>query len=146
MTTNQFVLTLGFVSGSLPLVWQDIRHLAVGQGELFAVLAGWAMLAWWFGDSWSGAAALSAGVLTVGSLFLVLLPASLGEADVVYMAALAWLLPFWSFLFAIGVSVLLGFVAFVGLSAWGRRDMSQVALPYLPCLALGGLAAWGGVA
>ena len=146
MTTNQFILSLGFVSGSLPLVWQDVRDLAVSQGWLFSVLTGWMVLAWWTADSWPGAAALSAGVLTVGTVFLLISPQSLGEADVVYMAALAWLLPFWSFLFAIGFSVLLGMGAFAAVSSWGRRDMTRVAMPYLPCLALGGFAVLGGLA
>jgi len=131
-----------FLFGSVPLVWQDLEKMEVTQSWLFLVLGGWALAAWGTTDTWPSAAALSAGVLTLGALLLLVLPGTLGEADVVYMAALAWLLPFWSFLLALGLSVVLASMAFAAVSIRGHRN-ARLALPFLPFLALGGLGAWG---
>ena len=139
------LVLLAFLIGTVPVVWQDLRTLSVSQWALGFLVLGWATVSWWTSTLWIGAAALSAGVLTVGAAFLLLAPGSLGEADVVYMAALAWLLPFWGFLFAIGLACVLGLTAFGWLSRWGQRDVRSVPLAYLPCLALGGFGALGGL-
>ena len=138
------LIFLVFILGALPLVWQDLRDRSVSQGLLLVVFLAWFGFSWFVGDSCQSALPLSAGVLVVGTLALLSFPGWFGEADAIFMAGIALLIPFWGFLLAVGIACILGFVAFAWLSHFGRRDVSGVALAFLPCLALGGFFVLGG--
>jgi len=142
LTLNTWIPLVALAVGATPLVWHDVRRLSVPQPLLYLVLGGWVIVASLPSGPSMSSAALSAGVLTLGAVWLLIVPDSLGEADVLFVAGLAWWLPFWSLLFAVGLACVLGLAAFVWLWQAGQ-DPRSVAIPYLPCLALGGLGAWG---
>lgn len=138
----RITLMVVFLLGSIPLVWQDLRSLSVSQVALVLVVGLWVTFSLWLGVPWSSASLLSSGVLIVGMFIDFLLPDSLGEGDILYMAGLAWLLPFWPFLVAMATACILGLLSWV----WRSRTSQAAAsapMAFLPLLALGGLSVMG---
>jgi Flp pilus assembly protein protease CpaA len=129
---------LVFALTGLPLVLQDRRSQSVSQWLLFSTLAVWFVLALASGrpdERWL----LSILVLVAGTLFLVLLPDRLGEADVLFAAGMACVLPFFSWLTAMMAGCLGGLVAFGWIFWFSRASIQNVPVPFLPCLYWGGL-------
>lgn len=135
------LLFLTYVLASGPLVWQDLKTLSVSQWLLGIVFTAWVLLGWWAGDV-PAKAALSAGVLTLGAVLIVLLPDRLGEADVVYIAGLAWLMPFWNLVLTVALACVMAMVV-LGVRAWrGQGDLGVLLAPFLPSLALAAMVMW----
>lgn len=127
--------------GSLPLLLQDQRSLSVSQWLLALVFTAWVLLGWWAGDV-PAKAALSAGVLTLGAVLIMLLPDRLGEADVVYIAGLAWLMPFWNLVLTVALACVMAMVALGVRARRGQGDPGELPVPFLPSLALAAMVMW----
>jgi prepilin signal peptidase PulO-like enzyme (type II secretory pathway) len=132
---------LVWILGSAPLVKEDLRSLTVPAWMVFGALGVFGVTSVMIGREFAPAAVLSAGVLTVGALGLLMAPDSVGEADVIYLAALAWLSSFWHLLLAVGVASLLAGTVYMVLPRLRQASSVGTPVPFLPFLFLGGLAA-----
>jgi hypothetical protein len=127
-----------FAITGFPLVLQDQREHSVSQLLLFSTVTiwwGWALLS----ESSDGRLLAATLVLVAGAVFLVLLPGRFGEADVLFVAAMACLMPFFSWMTALMAGCGAGLIAFGWLAWITRTSIRNVPVPFLPCLYWGGL-------
>jgi hypothetical protein len=136
------VFPLVFFLVSIPLVLEDLATLSVPTWKLFVAMGVLVALRLLLGQSdLYFQLALSSGALTLGTLVLVLVPSSLGEADVIYIAGLAWLVSFWGLLLAVGMACVLVGANVLVTTACRRSEPNSEPVAFLPFLFLGGLAA-----
>ena len=129
---------LVLVALGLPLVYQDIKFQSVSAPLLIFTYGIWCSFGLLF-PGWSTHLAEAGVTLIVGTLLLVFFPGRLGEADVIFMSGLAFLLNFWSLLVALALSCLAALGAYTWSLRLGGHDERVVAIPFLPSLFWGGL-------
>ena len=95
-------------------------------------------------EEWTIRGAVATSVVALGGCGLLVRPQAMGEADVIFLSGLAWLLPFWAFLFSVGLACILGLATY-WVAARGAGSDGGLAVPFLPCLALGGMGVMGGM-
>jgi hypothetical protein len=78
-------------------------------------------------------------VISSGALLLHIFPDRLGEADVIYLASMAAVLPYWSFVLAVCLGCVGCLVCFVWLARGGRNEVYSDSLPFLPSLYWGAI-------
>jgi len=128
-----------FAVTAIPLVVQDRQTQSVSQTLLLATVAVWVGAGLLYADA-EIRVTTAAAVLVCGILFLVLLPERLGEADVLFAAGMACLLPFWTWLTAMIAACGGGLVAFGWLAWKSGASIRDIPIPFLPCLYWGGFS------
>jgi hypothetical protein len=137
---NSLVQLAIFALTALPLVVQDRQSQSVSSWLLFATLAAWLGAGWAERDAPLHILGATA-ILTAGIVFLLVLPDRLGEADVLFAAGMACLLPFWTWFIAVVTACGGGLVAFGWLAWVSKGSIRDIPLAFLPCLYWGGITA-----
>ncbi|NNM66887.1 MAG: hypothetical protein HKM06_02620 [Spirochaetales bacterium] len=130
---------LVFVALALPLVFQDLKAQSVSAPLLFFTYGIWCLFGLPF-PGWPAHLAEAGVTLILGSLLLLFFPGRLGEADVLFMSGLAFLLNFWSLVVALALACLAALGAYTWSMRLGFRNERVEAIPFLPSLFWGGLA------
>lgn len=123
-------LEVGLIACSLPLAWQDARTFEVSARGLvvfFLVCLGSTLAL--DAESTSLHVLGATAVLIVGILVWLGLPGRVGEADLLYGAALALVNPFWSFLAIMALACLAGLGLLVG--SFRLRGVWHQPVPFI---------------
>jgi len=120
---------------TLPMAISDAKQFSVHVGWIFAMIA--LVLVFdlvWPDDTWFLRWFFAATVMLAGVLGYYLSKGRMGFGDILYIAALATVLPVWNWLIVVGVATIAGMVYFSYIGMFKKQAVHSIPLPFVTVL------------